>query len=247
MKMIDYLFNNITSTVRKKVSNRIKMGRFPIFMFLAVIFLLGISGNINADTHIWNGEGATDKWNNADNWDVDAVPDVGDDVIFDGTTGASPDKDCDLDEMDNVDSHANQLNSFQVQSGYSGTVTQSHQFYSKDVDLNLTNSTWTVSGAAMEPENFTVTGGTFTITNLGMYGINHFTAIINPPESAILAVGRVAKRAIVIERETGDEVVIQPMMNLTLAVDHRILDGAVAAQFLQDVVRALEQPSMLLW
>jgi pyruvate dehydrogenase E2 component (dihydrolipoamide acetyltransferase) len=80
-----------------------------------------------------------------------------------------------------------------------------------------------------------------------MYGINHFTAIINPPESAILAVGRVAKRAIVIERETGDEVVIQPMVNLTLAVDHRVLDGAVAAQFLQDVVRALEQPSMLLW
>jgi pyruvate dehydrogenase E2 component (dihydrolipoamide acetyltransferase) len=92
-----------------------------------------------------------------------------------------------------------------------------------------------------------VTGGTFTITNLGMYGINHFTAIINPPESAILAVGRVAKRAMVMERETGDEVVIRPMMNLTLAVDHRVLDGAVAAQFLQDVVRALEQPAMLLW
>jgi pyruvate dehydrogenase E2 component (dihydrolipoamide acetyltransferase) len=92
-----------------------------------------------------------------------------------------------------------------------------------------------------------VTGGTFTITNLGMYGVNHFTAIINPPESAILAVGRVAKRAMVMERETGDEVVIRPMMNLTLAVDHRVLDGAVAAQFLQDVVRALEQPGMLLW
>jgi pyruvate dehydrogenase E2 component (dihydrolipoamide acetyltransferase) len=92
-----------------------------------------------------------------------------------------------------------------------------------------------------------VSGGTFTITNLGMYGINHFTAIINPPESAILAVGRVAKRAIVVERETGDEVVIRPMMNLTLAVDHRVLDGAIAAQFLQDVVKALEQPGMLLW
>ncbi len=92
-----------------------------------------------------------------------------------------------------------------------------------------------------------VPGGTFTITNLGMFGINHFTAIINPPESAILAVGRTVKRPMVLEGETGDEVVIRPMMNMTLALDHRVLDGAVGAQFLQDMVKALEQPSMLLW
>jgi pyruvate dehydrogenase E2 component (dihydrolipoamide acetyltransferase) len=92
-----------------------------------------------------------------------------------------------------------------------------------------------------------VTGGTFTITNLGMYGINHFTAIINPPESAILAVGQVVKRPVVIEGESGDEIVVRPMMNMTLALDHRVLDGAVGAQFLQDVVKALEQPSLLLW
>ncbi len=92
-----------------------------------------------------------------------------------------------------------------------------------------------------------VSGGTFTITNLGMYGIEHFTAIINPPESAILAVGRIAKRAIVMEREAGDEVVIRPMMHMTLSADHRVLDGAVAARFLQDVVEALEHPSLLLW
>jgi len=88
-------------------------------------------------------------------------------------------------------------------------------------------------------------GGTFTISNLGMYGIDHFTAIINPPQSAILAVGRIAKRAIVVERATQDEVVIRPMMNLTLSVDHRVLDGAIAARFLHDLAAALEQPGEL--
>jgi pyruvate dehydrogenase E2 component (dihydrolipoamide acetyltransferase) len=85
-------------------------------------------------------------------------------------------------------------------------------------------------------------GGTFTISNLGMYGIDHFTAIINPPQSAILAVGRIAKRAIVVERAAQDAVVIRPMMNLTLSVDHRVLDGAIAARFLHDLAAALEQP-----
>jgi pyruvate dehydrogenase E2 component (dihydrolipoamide acetyltransferase) len=97
-----------------------------------------------------------------------------------------------------------------------------------------------------------VSGGTFTISNLGMYNIDHFTAIINPPESALLAVGRIAKRAVV-ERasspagEMGDEVVVRPMMHITLAADHRVLDGAVAARFLGDVVNGLEHPSLLLW
>jgi pyruvate dehydrogenase E2 component (dihydrolipoyllysine-residue acetyltransferase) len=85
-------------------------------------------------------------------------------------------------------------------------------------------------------------GGTFTISNLGMYGIDHFTAIINPPQSAILAVGRIAKRAIVVERAAQDEIVIRPMMNMTLSVDHRVLDGATAARFLHDLAIALEQP-----
>ncbi|MBN1219154.1 MAG: 2-oxo acid dehydrogenase subunit E2 [Anaerolineae bacterium] len=92
-----------------------------------------------------------------------------------------------------------------------------------------------------------VIGGTFTITNLGMFGVDHFTAIINPPESAILAVGRTTKRPVVMETERGDEVVIRPMMKMTLALDHRVLDGAAGAQFLQDVVKTLEQPSLLLW
>jgi len=92
-----------------------------------------------------------------------------------------------------------------------------------------------------------VTGGTFTISNLGMYGIDHFTAILNPPESAILAVGRIAKRSVVVEQEGQDKAVIRPTMNMTLSVDHRVLDGAMAARFLRDVVDALEHPNLLLW
>jgi pyruvate dehydrogenase E2 component (dihydrolipoamide acetyltransferase) len=97
----------------------------------------------------------------------------------------------------------------------------------------------------LTPED--VRDGTFTISNLGMYGIDHFTAILNPPESAILAVGRIAKRSVVVECEEGDEVVIRPMMNMTLSADHRVLDGAVAARFLRDIVDLLEHPGYLLW
>lgn len=92
-----------------------------------------------------------------------------------------------------------------------------------------------------------VQGGTFTISNLGMLGIDQFTAIINPPQSAILAVGRTVKEPVVVETDVGDEVVVRPQMKMTLSVDHRIIDGAVAARFLQDVVRGLERPSRLLW
>ncbi len=91
-----------------------------------------------------------------------------------------------------------------------------------------------------------VQGGTFTISNLGMWGVEQFTAVINPPQSAILAVGRIVKQPVV-ETAVGDEIVIRPMMKMTLSVDHRIIDGAVAARFLQDVVAALEQPDRLLW
>ena len=92
-----------------------------------------------------------------------------------------------------------------------------------------------------------VRGGTFTISNLGMFGIQHFTAIINPPEGAILAVGAMAKRLVVIEADGEDQAVIRPIMNLTLSVDHRLIDGATAARFLQDVARVMEQPSLLMW
>lgn len=92
-----------------------------------------------------------------------------------------------------------------------------------------------------------VAGGTFTISNLGMLGVEQFTALINPPQSAILAVGRVVKKPVVVDTEAGDEIAVRPMMQMTLSADHRIIDGAVAARFLADVVAGLERPSLLLW
>lgn len=83
-----------------------------------------------------------------------------------------------------------------------------------------------------------VTGGTFTLTNLGMLGVDVFQAIINPPQSAILATGRIADRPVV---ENG-EVVARPTIYLTLSVDHRVLDGATAARFLQDLQALIEDP-----
>jgi pyruvate dehydrogenase E2 component (dihydrolipoamide acetyltransferase) len=84
-------------------------------------------------------------------------------------------------------------------------------------------------------------GGTFTVSNLGMYGVRSFTAIINPPQSAILSVGTLEPRAVV----RDGEVVARHMMILTLACDHRILYGANAAQFLARIRELLEAPSAL--
>jgi len=85
--------------------------------------------------------------------------------------------------------------------------------------------------------------GTFTISNLGMFGIHQFRAIINPPESAILAVGAVVRKPIVINDE--DEVQVRPMMNLTLSADHRVLDGVAAARFLSDLADIIGNPTPL--
>ena len=90
-----------------------------------------------------------------------------------------------------------------------------------------------------------VSDGTFTISNLGMFGIQSFTAIINPPQSAILAVGGLVRKPVVINEE--DDLEVRPMRSMTLGADHRIVDGAVAAKFLADLVRALESPDLLLY
>ena len=80
-----------------------------------------------------------------------------------------------------------------------------------------------------------------------MLGVDQFTAIINPPQSAILAAGRTVKQPLVVETPEGDELEIRPIMKMTLSVDHRTVDGAVAAHFLQDVMAGLEEPDRLLW
>jgi pyruvate dehydrogenase E2 component (dihydrolipoamide acetyltransferase) len=81
-------------------------------------------------------------------------------------------------------------------------------------------------------------GGTFTISNLGMFGVDAFTAIITPPQAAILAVGRIADRVVAVDGVPG----IRPMMTLTLSSDHRVVDGARAAEFLRDVDGAIGDP-----
>lgn len=86
-------------------------------------------------------------------------------------------------------------------------------------------------------------GGTFTISNLGMFGIEEFTAIINPPQAAILAVGAVIKQPAVDEK---GQVVAQSRMKMTMSCDHRVIDGAMGAQFLQTLVKYLEDPLMML-
>jgi pyruvate dehydrogenase E2 component (dihydrolipoamide acetyltransferase) len=85
-------------------------------------------------------------------------------------------------------------------------------------------------------------GGTFTLSNLGMYEVDAFTAVINPPQVAILACGRILESAVGYQ----DAVVLRPMLRLRLTVDHRALDGAQAAPFLVDVTRLLESPYLLL-
>lgn len=82
------------------------------------------------------------------------------------------------------------------------------------------------------------TGGSFTITNLGMFGIDQGTPIINPPEIAILGVGRIAEKPVVID----GRIEIRPMMNITLSFDHRVIDGALAARFLQNMKQKIEKP-----
>ena len=89
-----------------------------------------------------------------------------------------------------------------------------------------------------------VAGGTFTVSNLGPFGIEQFTAIINPPEAAILAVGATQPEVMVDEE---GQVVVRPVMRMTLSADHRIVDGAVAARFLSDLREVLEAPALLLW
>jgi pyruvate dehydrogenase E2 component (dihydrolipoamide acetyltransferase) len=87
--------------------------------------------------------------------------------------------------------------------------------------------------------------GTFTISNLGMFGIQQFRAVINPPESAILAVGAVVRKPVVVDEQ--DSVAVRPMMTMTIAADHRVIDGVVAARFLADLVQGIEFPETLLY
>ncbi len=109
-------------------------------------------------------------------------------------------------------------------------------------DIRLATDEIVKSVRSGRPKSEHITGGTFTISNLGMYGVRQFDAILNLPEVAILAVGAGEKRPVV----EGDKLVIGTMMSVTLTVDHRAVDGAAAAEFLQTFKAFLEEPAMML-
>ena len=118
----------------------------------------------------------------------------------------------------------------------------------KDADLlsleGLAQATRDMANKAknggLSPEDYK--GGSFTTSNLGMFGLDSFVAIINQPESGILAIGAIKKTPVV----EGDDIVVKPMMSLTLSYDHRIVDGAPAAQFLAAVKKYIEKPYLVL-
>lgn len=117
--------------------------------------------------------------------------------------------------------------------GLSGIAAKSMELIEKARDGKLTDADYH--------------GGTFTVSSLGMFDLDDFVAIINPPESAILAVGKIAKTPVVITNGEGeDEIVIKSMCNLCLSYDHRIIDGAEAAKFLQSIKKYLQNPLLLL-
>jgi pyruvate dehydrogenase E2 component (dihydrolipoamide acetyltransferase) len=95
--------------------------------------------------------------------------------------------------------------------------------------------------AAFEPLD--LVDGTFTISNLGMFGIDRVDSIINPPEAALLSAGRMVRKPVVVE---GDLIEIRPIIKLSLAVDHRVLDGADGARLLSEIARIIENPHVLI-
>ena len=92
---------------------------------------------------------------------------------------------------------------------------------------------------ALAPEEFQ--GGGFSISNLGMYGIKSFSAIVNPPQGCIMAVGISSKRPVIID----DKVEIRTIMDVTLSCDHRVVDGAVGAEFLAAFKKYIEAPILM--
>jgi pyruvate dehydrogenase E2 component (dihydrolipoamide acetyltransferase) len=92
----------------------------------------------------------------------------------------------------------------------------------------------------LRPEEYM--GATFSVSNMGMFGIDEFTAVINPPEAAILAVGAIEPKPVV----RDNQIVVRKMMRVTMSCDHRVVDGATGAKFLQTLKKMLENPLLLL-
>ncbi len=125
-----------------------------------------------------------------------------------------------------------------------GLITPVIRFAEQKGIVDISNEVKELAGRArageLKPEEYS--GGTFSISNLGMYGVRQFSAIVNPPEGAILAVGGTEERAVV----KNGELTIARMMTLTLSCDHRVVDGAVGAEFLAALKKQIEMPASVL-
>jgi len=115
---------------------------------------------------------------------------------------------------------------------------------------DISTSVKDIAGRAREgklkPEE--LSGGTFTVSNLGMFGVNNFSAIINPPQACILAVGGASKTVVVNPAATGeaDQFTVAHIMNATLSCDHRVVDGAVAAAWGLEFKKFIENPELMM-
>ncbi len=130
------------------------------------------------------------------------------------------------------------------QALYTPVIRNAHRQTIAELSCSLRQMVQAARQSKLKPED--VADATFTISNLGMYGIDTFHAIIPPGQSAILAVGRVTKRGQVVEDEHGERLEIRPMMKVSLSADHRVLDGASASRFLSTLKMLLEDPYLLL-
>jgi pyruvate dehydrogenase E2 component (dihydrolipoamide acetyltransferase) len=119
-------------------------------------------------------------------------------------------------------------------------ICRADQLSVKDIATRRKEAVARAQAGELRPED--VRGATFTLSNLGMYGVDSFQAIIVPPQAAILAVGRIAERVVVVDHRP----VVEPTMMITLSCDHRLVDGVLAAEFLKGLVAMIEEPPGLL-
>ena len=115
-------------------------------------------------------------------------------------------------------------------------VHKADQLQVQDIAARRTDLVARANRASLLPDDFA--GGTFTISNLGMYGVDAFNAIVNPPQAAILAVARITDRVVAVDGQPA----VRPMLTLTLSCDHRAVDGVMAAQFLDALATLIEEP-----
>jgi len=111
----------------------------------------------------------------------------------------------------------------------------------RDISASAKDLAHRARNKRMKPEEFQ--GGTFTVSNLGGMGVDSFSAVINPPQGFILAVGKITKVPVIDDR---DQIVVGHRMSITMSCDHRVIDGALGAEYLKELRHLLENPALLM-